>query len=118
MRRALRGIVPEELLNRKRKAFVARAPRVAISEQLDELANLTEHMISNSLDIIDAGKFFEALRNAPQDPEVSIVYLIRTLRLESWLRALRPWSGHVVLPVSPDYERDAIHETSREFRAV
>ena len=118
MRRALRGIVPEELLNRKRKAFVARAPRVAISEQLDELANLTEHMISNSLGIIDAGKFFEALRNAPQDPEVSIVYLIRTLRLESWLRTLRQWSRHVALPARADYECDAIHETSREFRAV
>ncbi len=99
MRRALRGIVPEELLNRKRKAFVARAPRVAISEHLDELANLTGHLVGNSLHIIDAPKFLDALHNAPHDPEVSIVYLIRTLRLESWLRALQPWSGNVVLPV-------------------
>ena len=99
MRRALRGIVPEELLNRKRKAFVARAPRVAISEQFDGLANLAEHLVGNSLGIIDAGKFLEAMRNAPHDPEVSIVYLIRTLRLESWLRAMQPWSRHIALPI-------------------
>ena len=30
MRRALVGIVPDEILNRKRKAFVARSPMVAI----------------------------------------------------------------------------------------
>src|SRR5262252_5471926 len=44
MRRALKGIVPDEVLNRRRKAFVIRSPIITISEQLariDEKKELT-----------------------------------------------------------------------------
>jgi asparagine synthase (glutamine-hydrolysing) len=97
MRRALRGIVPDELLDRRRKAFVSRAPRAAISEQFDNFANMAGQMICSGLEVIDAAKLLEALRSAPHDPEVSIVSLIRTLRMEAWLRALQPWAHRVVL---------------------
>jgi asparagine synthase (glutamine-hydrolysing) len=49
MRRALIDIVPEEILNRKRKAFVARAPLAAISTDWANLVEMTQHMVSSSL---------------------------------------------------------------------
>jgi asparagine synthase (glutamine-hydrolysing) len=89
MRRALVGIVPEELLNRKRKAYVARALIVAISAEWTHLAELTQHMVSSSLQIVDADKFSEALQKARHGQEVPTVTVMRTLGIESWLQGLR-----------------------------
>jgi asparagine synthase (glutamine-hydrolysing) len=86
MRRALRGIVPGGLLNRKRKAFVARSPRLTISTQWQSLVAMNREMISASLGIIDAQAFSEALEKARCGRQVAIVPLLRTLEAESWLR--------------------------------
>jgi len=88
MRRALVGIVPDEILNRKRKAFVARAPMVAISTEWDSLMELSQHMVSCSLGIVEFNALSETLRNARHGQEIPIVTLIRTLAVESWLRNL------------------------------
>ena len=48
MRRALAGIVPDEILNRRRKAFVARAPLSGISRDWANLVEMTQHMMSSS----------------------------------------------------------------------
>ena len=52
LRRALAGIVPGEILNRNRKAFVARAPLVSISSDWTNLVEMTQHMISGSLGLV------------------------------------------------------------------
>jgi hypothetical protein len=44
MRRALRGIVPDEILMRRRKA-IARAPVVTIQQEWTYLESLTEEMV-------------------------------------------------------------------------
>jgi asparagine synthase (glutamine-hydrolysing) len=88
MRRALIGIVPDELLNRKRKAFVSRGPRVAIAAEWPHLVELSQHMLMSSLRIIDSTRFVEALQNIRQGAEVPMVTLMRTLGLELWLRNL------------------------------
>lgn len=88
MRRALAGIVPDELLSRRRKAFVARGPRAAICNELSGLAEISEHMISTSLGIVDPKKFAESLSKARYSQEVPVVALIRTLFVESWLTNL------------------------------
>src|SRR5262249_39050969 len=44
MRRALAGIVPDAVLNRRRKAFVARAPLVALSAHRDDLLARTRDL--------------------------------------------------------------------------
>jgi asparagine synthase (glutamine-hydrolysing) len=89
MRRALVGIVPDELLNRKRKAFVARAPLAAISIEWNSLAEMAQHMVNASLGFVDQENFFEALQKARRGQEVPIVPLMRTLVVESWLRAVK-----------------------------
>jgi asparagine synthase (glutamine-hydrolysing) len=91
MRRALVGIVPEELLNRKRKAYVARSPLTAISEGFESLADISRHMSSGSLGIVEAKKFLEALRKARHGGDVPVVTLMRTLGIEFWLRNFKRW---------------------------
>src|SRR6202043_1291710 len=70
MRRALVGIVPDEVLNRKRKAFVVRAPLAAISAESFQFAEMTRDMRVSSLGIVDANGFSEALRKAGHGQEV------------------------------------------------
>jgi hypothetical protein len=86
MRRALVDIVPDELLNRKRKAFVARGPSVAIAAEWPHLLELTRHMLLGSLEIADSTRFAEALQKARQGMEVPVVTIMRTLGIEIWLR--------------------------------
>ena len=92
MRRALVGIVPDEILKRKRKAFVARAPMKGISAQYASLMEMSEHMASGSLGIIDPKLFSETLQKARAGTELHMVPLMRTLSFELWLRALVVWN--------------------------
>ncbi len=89
MRRALAGIVPAELLHRKRKAFVARAPMAAISTEWANLAEMNQHTMSISLGIVDPNGFSDALQKARRGMEVPVVTLMRTLVIEVWLMCLR-----------------------------
>jgi asparagine synthase (glutamine-hydrolysing) len=112
MRRALAGIVPAEILNRKRKAFVARAPLNAISQDWAGVAESTQNMVSSSLGIVDGEKFSEILQKARHGQEVPTVIVMRTLGIESWLRNLC-YSGILALNVtdSPTSLRDLVTTT-------
>ena len=87
MKRALVGVVPDELLNRKRKAFIPQEPPTTASEwpHLDQIG---QHILSSTIGIIDRSRFLEALKRAWNTEEVLVNALKRTLRLESWLRHL------------------------------
>jgi asparagine synthase (glutamine-hydrolysing) len=89
MRRALVGIVPDEILNRKTKAFVARSPMVAISNDWNHFAQMTQDMLSNSLGIVDQERISDALQKVRRGEEVPMITLRRTLCLEEWLKDLR-----------------------------
>ena len=89
MRRALLGIVPDELLNRKRKAYVSRAPMAAIAADWSRYTEMTQHLVSGSFGIIETKEFSQALQKARQGQELPMVTLIRTLSIESWLRKLK-----------------------------
>ena len=89
MRRALVGIVPEELLNRKRKAYITRGPLASIAADWASLERLTRTMVSESLGIVNGKLFLESLEKARQGHEVPLVFLMRTLGIESWLGNLK-----------------------------
>jgi asparagine synthase (glutamine-hydrolysing) len=89
MRRALVGIVPDEILNRKTKAFVARSPMVTISSNWAHFAGMTQNMLSSSLGIVDPERISEALQKVRRGEEVPVITLRRTLCLEEWLKDLR-----------------------------
>ncbi|MGB7281328.1 MAG: asparagine synthase-related protein [Candidatus Acidiferrum sp.] len=88
MRRALIGMVPDELLNRKRKAFVSRGPMVGIAAEWPHLLELSQHMLMSSLGIANSTSFVEALQKIRQGADVPIVPVMRTLGIELWLRNL------------------------------
>ena len=90
MRRALIDIVPDELLNRKRKAFVSRGPMVRIAAELPSLLELRQHFLIISLGIADSTRFVEALQRIREGADDPIVPLMRTLGIERWLRNLTP----------------------------
>ncbi len=89
MRRALAGIVPDELLSRKRKAYVVRSPMAAISEQWTKLVGTKRQIVSSG--IVDPHRLDSALRSVRDGKEIPVVLLFRTLHLESWLRAFERW---------------------------
>jgi asparagine synthase (glutamine-hydrolysing) len=88
MRRALVGIVPDELLRRKRKAYVARAPLAAITAEWSHFAEMTQHMTSSSLGFVAPHRFLEVLEKVRHGQEVPTVTVLRTLGIECWLANL------------------------------
>ncbi len=118
MRRSLRGFVPEEILNRKRKAFLARAPLAALQADLDCLLRETNQMLSSDLGIVDRNKFQQRLTRAAGGEATPVVPLLRTLLIEAWLRHISRWTGGCELSFlpseswqSPLYTSDTIHSS-------
>jgi|SRR5579862_409177 len=89
MRRSLAGIVPDAVLNRRRKAYVARAPLRAIAKGWDQLIERIPNMVTASLGIVVPEVFAESLKRAREGGEIPTVPLLRTLLLEDWLRSIQ-----------------------------
>ena len=89
MRRALVGIVPDEILNKKGKAFVARAPMVEIAENFADFVKMAEDMLSSSLGIINPERIFDALNTVRRGEEIPMVTLRRAFGVEGWLKEIR-----------------------------
>jgi asparagine synthase (glutamine-hydrolysing) len=89
MRRALVGIVPDVILNRRRKAYVVRGPLVDTLEHWSRLLEQSSSLISKSLGTVNEERVAEALEGARQGHEVPVVALMRTLGVETWLRKIR-----------------------------
>jgi asparagine synthase (glutamine-hydrolysing) len=100
MRRSLIGIVPDEILNRKRKAFVARLPRAVVIANSALLTEMAQQLSSASLGIVDPQRILESLETVRCDPNFPIVTFMRTWGIEFWLRGMSErgtWS-EVVAP--------------------
>lgn len=108
LRRALLGIVPSEILNRRRKGLVSKAPRIAISMQWAKRTDRNRCMLTASLGIVDQQRFAACMHRVRHDPEVPILPLMRTLSVEFWLRNLY---GHGILP-------DTNHQSARAVECL
>ena len=86
MRRALRNIVPDEVLHRKRKAFVSRAPRIAIRNEWDNLVGGNGAFVSASLGIVNPTQLVDALKETLQGKDLPLLPLVRAVSVEFWLR--------------------------------
>jgi len=89
MRRALVGIVPDDILNRKRKAFSVRSPITSICSQWNSLRGTNQQLISHALGFVNANAFSEEVERARCGRDVNLVAMLRALLLESWLRNMR-----------------------------
>ena len=107
IKRALAGIVPGELLSRRRKPFVPPEPRKDSSAEWSSLvlAEIGEQIVGNSVGIVESNRFLGALRKARRNEDAPINSLKRTLTLESWLRHLTIYGvlTNSTPTKSPDY---------------
>jgi asparagine synthase (glutamine-hydrolysing) len=93
MRRALVGIAPQELLNRKRRPIASKdhsknSSPGSVSSEWPSWAEIGEHLVGSRFGIIDEHGFLDALEKAQREEIVPSVNFRRTLLLESWLRHL------------------------------
>ena len=88
MKRALIGIVPDEILNRKKKEAVPQESPKGSPKEPPYLPDIGQHIASGAIGIVDPDRFAEALQKARRNEGVPIGSLNRTLTLESWLRHL------------------------------
>ena len=86
MRRALVQIVPDAVLNQRRKAFVEKGPLVAVVERWEHLVEVTNAMVAAEIGIVDSRKFVQALAETRSGDSTSFIAISRTLFLEYWLR--------------------------------
>jgi asparagine synthase (glutamine-hydrolysing) len=109
MRRALVGIVPNEILHRKRKAYIVRSSMKAISAEYRNLVELSHHLESGSLGIVDPTGFQEILLKVRKNQEVPMIPLLRTIGIEIWLQNLRDqgWLNGTPSARNHDYARNS-----------
>jgi len=115
MRRALAGTVPPEILHRARKAFVARGPLTVIAHNMPRMLQMTRDMVSAALGVLNVETLRDAMRNACEGKEVSVVAMIRTFALERWLLGLRSSS---LLELSPGPTGSQIRSSPRNRRPL
>jgi hypothetical protein len=87
MKHALARIVPEEVLNRRKKEIVGQRRVKGTLQKWPRVQEAELSFISSSIRIIDSGKFWNALQAADVD-EAAVENLNRVLTLGLWLHQL------------------------------
>jgi len=103
MRRALVGIVPSEILQRRTKQFGARTPILLVDKHVDQLQEVFENPLSSRMGYINNRQFLEALAAFRDGKEIHTIRMLKTISLEFWLRDLR--SRNLINALSPDEPR-------------
>jgi asparagine synthase (glutamine-hydrolysing) len=88
MRSALKGIVPEEILHRRRKAYVSRAPVTTAGKHYEALSAGGRSIGLAAIGIASPAGFLEALNTVRKGKEGPALSLLRALAAEEWLEAL------------------------------
>jgi asparagine synthase (glutamine-hydrolysing) len=87
MRRALYGVVPKEILDRRRKAYSTCAPRAIIAYDGATLVR-GGAMCSVLLGIVDPNRFAAAIEEIRLGHDAALVPILRFIVFESWLQSL------------------------------
>lgn len=90
MRRALADTVPAEILYRKRKANLSRAPLIRLLREQSRFQELRHGILSSSLGIVNPERIADALQKAKRGEEINTRHLMRALYIENWLQQLSP----------------------------
>jgi len=89
MRRALKGIVPDEILERKRKAYMSHGPIVGLRNAQQKIRDLFASPLSADYGLIDRDRFLLAFENELTGNLQNMGEVARTISVELWLRSLR-----------------------------
>lgn len=102
MRRALRGLLPPEVLVRRGKGRAARSFVVALANKRADVQRLFTAPLSSRLGYVHHSRFLDSLRSAANGDAPHLVRLLKTVALELWLQqllergVLAQFSGHGV----------------------
>ncbi len=88
MRRALAGLVPTEILERRRKAYVSRGLVHALTAEWTRLGG-SKQLLLEDWGIVDGAALGVGIRDAEHGREVLAIPLLRTLTIEHWLRNMQ-----------------------------
>lgn len=88
MRRALLGIVPHEILERRRKAYQLRAPLYALQQAHDRLETLFAEPMLADAGLIDVKTLQLCLRRTTGGDPLWWQAMLRTIALELWLKSM------------------------------
>jgi asparagine synthase (glutamine-hydrolysing) len=116
MKRALVGIVTDEILNRKKRRTVCEESLKGDPKEPPDFPEVGPHITCGAIGIVDPDRFAEALRKAQRNEDVPIGSLKRTLTLESWLRHLT-LQGVLTGPPPPETETDSSTLRAKQLRA-
>jgi asparagine synthase (glutamine-hydrolysing) len=95
MRRSLKHILPTEIIERSRKAYVSRSPIVAIQRGQGNIARLLANPLAAKHNFLEAGALRTSFDHVLNGRDLkSVPWLLRSIALELWLRNM---SGHPAL---------------------
>jgi asparagine synthase (glutamine-hydrolysing) len=88
MRRSLRGIVPAQILDRRRKAFISRGPITSLQRAQENVRDLFTHSLAADLGFIEPQKLLRAFEETLTGSNINWwPRLMQAIRLELWLRS-------------------------------
>jgi len=88
MRRALTGIVPQEILSRRTKQVGARTPMLMVGNSWNELQNIFQTPVSSRLGYIHVAQMLKTINDTRTGKDTAMVRVLWTISLEYWLRDL------------------------------
>jgi asparagine synthase (glutamine-hydrolysing) len=88
LRRAMTGIVPDEILNRRRKAFVVRRLIATLARTYDSFVADRREFLCAAYGIVEPGPLLKALGDTRRGDDTKIIPIVRVIALEQWLRNL------------------------------
>lgn len=88
LRRALSEVVPPEILNRRRKAFIARQPLIAVAKASSHGFGQISSMALVQRGVLNPGAFLRTLEAVRSGKQSSVIPLNRALLLEKWINNL------------------------------
>lgn len=88
MRRALKNCVPEQILERKRKAFISRSPLLRLRNAKNKIHDLFAASCLGEQGLVDPRVFLQAFDNELAGDLKWISHLNRTITAELWLQSI------------------------------
>ena len=88
MRRALRDVVPSEILDRKRKGFVVRRIMTTFEDAWPTMQKRFSGSLSQKMHYVDDNQFLKAVSGTLHGELSNLTQLSRTVAIELWLRTL------------------------------
>lgn len=85
MRRALGGLVPDEILGRRRKAYITRAPLRIAEAEYEKWSCSDRRMMVERHGYAESAVFLEVLQAVRQGRSIPVIPILRAIALEEWL---------------------------------